>query len=36
MCNGTVEILCGYGIEFLIRIASCDILMIDVHIGTLA
>ena len=36
MCNGIVEILCGYKIECLMIIASCDILMIDVHIGTLA
>ena len=36
ICNVIVEILCGYEIECLLRIASFDNLMIDVHVGTLA
>ena len=34
MCNVVVEILCRYEIECLLRIASFDNLMIDVHVGT--
>ena len=36
MCNVIVEILYGYEIESLLRIASFDNFMIDVHVSTLA
>ena len=35
MFNVIVEILCGYEIECLLRIASIDNPMIDVHVDTL-
>ena len=35
ICNVIVEILCEYKNIRLLRIASFDNLMIDVHVGTL-